>query len=67
MDVFGWSLLVWAVGSLVFLTGVEAAMVVTGKPTISARIQALGRSASIVVIWAMFVAGYLASHFFEVR
>ena len=58
-------LLIWLVGSLLFLLAVEAFTVWRGIPTISARVQALGRSAMIVVIWVMFAVGYLACHFFE--
>ena len=58
-------LLIWAVGSLLFLLAVEAFTVWKGIPTISARVQSLGRQATIVVIWAMFLLGYLSCHFFE--
>ena len=58
-------LLVWALGSLLFLAAVEAFTVWRGIPTISARMQALGRNATIVVIWVMFILGYLSCHFFE--
>ena len=58
-------LVLWFVGSLLFLFAVEAFTVWRGIPTISARVQALGRNALIVVIWAMFAVGYLSCHFFE--
>ena len=58
-------LLLWLVGSLLFLAAVEAFTVWRGIPTISARMQQLGRSATIVVIWVMFAVGYLACHFWE--
>lgn len=58
-------LFIWLLGSLLFLAALEAFTVWRGIPTISARVQALGRSATIVVIWVMFAVGYLACHFFE--
>ena len=43
---------------------IEGYTVATGKPTISERIQWLGRSAPLVVIIAAFLAGVLLDHFF---
>lgn len=65
MDIFGWGLLVWAIGSLVFLFAIETGTSMLDRPTISARVQSLGDKASIVVIWASFMVGYLLSHFFD--
>jgi hypothetical protein len=47
------------------LIGVEAYTAMNGLPTISARIQALGASAQIVVILTSVVVGYLLAHFWD--
>ena len=44
---------------------VEIRAVLTGRPTISARVRDLGRGATIVIVISMFVLGYLAAHFFD--
>lgn len=60
-------LVAWFFGSLAFLAAVETATVALGVPTISERVQTLGRKAVIVVIWASFACGFLLDHFFEVH
>ena len=57
-------LFVVALAFAIFLFAVEAYCVATGKPTISARIQALGRSAPLVIVIASFFAGAALIHFF---
>lgn len=57
-------LLALAIGVTVVLLGIEAYTVMNGKPTISARIQALGRSAPLVIILCSFFAGLFLQHFF---
>lgn len=64
MDALGIGLLIWALGSLLFLAGVEARAIVTGRPTISQRVRHLGK-ATIVVVMTSFVIGYLLAHFFD--
>lgn len=59
-------LFAWGFGSLIFLGLVEAICVRLGLPTISERVQQLGRKAVIIVIWASFACGFLLDHFFEV-
>ena len=48
----------------VFLFGVEAWCVATGRPTISERIQRLGRSAPLVAVIVCTLVGMLLVHFF---
>ncbi len=48
----------------VFLLAVEAYCVATGQPTISERIQRVGRSAPLVAVIASFLAGAALIHFF---
>jgi hypothetical protein len=65
MDQLGIILLVWFLGSLLLLAGIEAVAVVTGRPTISARVRSIGRGATIVVILTSFTIGYLLAHFWD--
>ena len=58
------TLLAWFVGSAVFLIAVEAYCVKTAKPTISERIQALGRSAPLVAVIVSCFVGMMLIHFF---
>lgn len=48
----------------VFLFAVEAFAVATGRPTISERIQRLGRSAPLVVVVVSVAVGGALVHFF---
>lgn len=48
----------------VFLFAVEAYTVMTHQPTISERIQALGRSAPLVAVVVSCLAGMALIHFF---
>lgn len=57
-------LLVWFLGSSVFLFAVEAACVVLRVPTISERLQSLGRSAPLVGIVVAWLTGAALIHFF---
>ena len=57
-------LFVVALAFAIFLFAVEAYCVATGKPTISARIQALGRSAPLVAVVVSCLAGMALIHFF---
>ena len=65
MDVLGWALLTWLVVSAIALCIIEAAAVLSHRPTISDRVRALGRAAPIVVIWVCLAIGYLAAHFWD--
>ena len=58
------ALFVVSLAFALFLLGVEAYCVATGKPTISERIQHVGRSAPLVAVIASFLAGGLLIHFF---
>lgn len=49
---------------IVALFVIEAYTVAMDKPTISERIQAMGRSAPLVVVIVAFLAGALLIHFF---
>lgn len=57
-------LLIVSIVYVSFLFGMEAYSVKHGIPTISARVQALGRSAGIVVVATCLLAGILLDHFF---
>lgn len=64
MDTLGLILLVWALGSLVLLAVIEARAIATGRPTISQRVRNLGK-ATIVIVMASFITGYLMAHFWD--
>ena len=64
MDPLGWLLLVWFFASLLILGGIEAWAAMTNRPSISERIQGMGRAAPIVVIVVCVAAGILLDHFF---
>ena len=65
MDNLGVALLIGTGLWVLLLFIIEARAVVTGKPTISARVRSLGRGATIVIVISMFVLGYLSAHFFD--
>ena len=65
MDLPGWLLTIWALGSLLFLAGVEAYCAINHLPLISDRVAALGGHASIVVILSSVTIGYLLAHFWD--
>ena len=65
MDNLGIVLLIGTALWVLLLFIIEARAVVTGKPTISARVRSLGRGATIVIVISMFVLGYLSAHFFD--
>lgn len=46
------------------LTGIEAYTAATGRPTISERLQRLGRAVPLVVVTVCTVVGMLLVHFF---
>lgn len=52
------------VAFVVALVVIEVFCAVTGRPTISERIQWLGRAAPLVPLAATFTAGVLLTHFF---
>ena len=64
MDKLGWLLLVWFIGSLVVLAGIETFAAIEHKPSISERIQGMGKAAPIVIIVVCVAAGILLDHFF---
>lgn len=64
MDAFGWVLLIWFLGSTLLLGGIEAAAAIAHRPSISERIQGMGRAAPIVVIVVCTAVGILLDHFF---
>lgn len=61
----GTILLLGTAAWVVMLFVIEWRAVKTGQPTISARVRALGRGATIVIVISMFVLGYLSAHFFD--
>lgn len=61
---FNLALTVVVIGFIVLLLAMEVYTAVKGIPTISERIQALGRSAPLVTVISAFVAGMLLTHFF---
>lgn len=58
------ALFVWIGVFVIGLFVVEAYTAARGIPTISERIQSMGRSAPLVVVVASFIAGVLLQHFF---
>lgn len=49
---------------VIFLFVIEAYTAAKGVPTISERVQRLGRSAPLVAVIVSFLAGVLLQHFF---
>jgi hypothetical protein len=58
------ALLIWALGSLLFLVAVEVLDVLLGRPTISEDLQALNDAAPVFGISICVLAGILLDHFF---
>jgi hypothetical protein len=65
MDSLGIALLIGTGLWVLLLFVIEARAVMTGRPTISARVRSIGRGATIVIVISMFVLGYLSAHFFD--
>lgn len=64
MDALGWLLLISTAAWVLILGGIESWAAITNRPSISERIQGMGRAAPIVVIVVCTAAGILLDHFF---